>query len=335
MVSIGEVAQHLLNLGPQNNLSRQAFYHFLKNFYPLESAFRQEMIDAFYDRAMTFNFWQNQKEVLGTTLQKDLLHLNTQLAFGFDIRQLVHIHELQWIWIERAEDMQKLLQRELSERKEAGGWSKLIPLENQQWLCLLGSADGSLQVEIRNQLVVIEQAELLLTRPITQLHYDAQLELARGFDQILADSALSCLKFQVTDRGFEGVSLQGHSFQKTPFKLQSLGEHPELFYTIKGLERYFIDAQTDPFYQEIAILLEKALRLFNSRHPDALVVGHEALKRGRMAVKKVFPNDKELRILLIHLENQLRQLESWQKPVAKPVSPAEDQKARSPEPPLH
>ena len=71
--------------------------------------------------------------------------------------------------------------------------------------------------------------------------------------------------------------------------------------------RHFIDAQSDPDYQEIVTKLERANRLLSNPTLDNVMVAEKALNRGRMYLKNAFPNDRLLGLLVTHLDYGLSQ----------------------------
>src|SRR4030067_3315456 len=109
MMTVGQLAQHILAIDPQKTQPRMAFYHYLKNFLPLDAEFRQEHIDSFFDYAVSIQYWQDNKKALGEAIQSDLQAIAARYPMGVDLGQVVYSHELQVITIECSRDFASLL----------------------------------------------------------------------------------------------------------------------------------------------------------------------------------------------------------------------------------
>lgn len=141
--------------------------------------------------------------------------------------------------------------------------------------------------------------------------------------QILQTGHANWAKFQLDEEmGCHGLLVKGYSFQKTEaFLGKEMSEYAELYFGLKQLERFYIDLKSDPLYQELTALLEKALNMVGSSHPEAYSLADNALRRGRMALKNIFPDDKLLRLLVGNLEYRIIE----DRPASHGVSPKEDE----------
>jgi len=103
----------------------------------------------------------------------------------------------------------------------------------------------------------------------------------------------------------------------------NLHRYPVLFYPLKRLEQFFINRKSDPMYIELTGLLEKALELMNTGHPEAFKFANAAMERGRLALEHIFPDDKLVRLLINNLEKTLA-LESAARQVQQHQAQAHD-----------
>ena len=71
---------------------------------------------------------------------------------------------------------------------------------------------------------------------------------------------------------------------------------------IKNLEAHYVHLQSDPDYQNMIALLEKSIHLVDSHVEHSLEIAHINLKKGQMALDHLFPNDKQLQLLITNLE---------------------------------
>jgi hypothetical protein len=119
---------------------------------------------------------------------------------------------------------------------------------------------------------------------------------------------LTTHSFYVDVDGAHGMIVRGHTFQKfETFIRASLVETPELFTALKKIERHFIEAQSDPYYQELVTRLERANQMVAQANAEGLLKAERALNRGRMSLKSIFPNDRLLSLLVTHLDYGISQ----------------------------
>lgn len=319
MTTVTDLAQHLLRLDPQKNVARLALYHFLKNQRNLETPFTAEVLEEFYRRALYFQYWQSQKAELSKTVQQDLISYPGPI--GFDLDQVTHAGEMQIVAIEQFKDLQAIVEKYLQQQKTAGEKFRLVRLSEQRIMALHLSAKGDLKVLVFPQLCVIRQGTLIPLAPLTRLYYNAALELEPQREQMLEVSEMVTAHFRLAGQSCDGHFLRGYAFQRAEVFNDLITQAQELFFALKSTERHFINPQSDPFYQELVSVLEHGTHVLKSRHPEALTVATNALKRGRLALKSIFPNDKLLLLLVTNLEfllnskspSQGSRKEEWQK----------------------
>ena len=104
-----------------------------------------------------------------------------------------------------------------------------------------------------------------------------------------------------------------------------LTETQDLFYSLKRLEKHFINAQSDPFYQEVVAHLEKAHKNLAHPNPDTIMAADKALTKGRLVLRNVFPNDRLLQILVTHLEYGITQTRANNEKISDSIQPRSPQ----------
>jgi hypothetical protein len=277
MMTVGQLAQNFLSLDPQKSPARMAFYHYIKNFLKLDDEFRQDMIDAFYDRALSLQHWQANKDQLGEMIRGDLKAIAARHPFGFDVEQIVHAHEMQVIQIEQTRDFAALLSKEVTKMEKNGEKVKSFRLnadKNSQIFEVLFvrlQSSGSLIAEIRQNTALLVDGELHLVRPHSRLTYSAELDFEPHIDQFLTTSLMRVARFQVSgsQSAVAGQFIQGPSFHKaenfgSEKALKTLTDIPELLHAIKKVERYYVNPVTDPYYQQMIDNFEQAFHEKNS-----------------------------------------------------------------------
>ena len=305
-MKINQVAQRLLNRDPQANTARLAFYHFLKNFCPLDQEFTAETLDRFYDFAMLFQQWRSNPAELGTIVAEDL-----KVVAGMDLTGVfengLHAHQIQWLDIEQDRDFENLLEAESKLLKDRGEKVRLIQLSKSEVLRLrVHDATGQIRAEVKPRLGFIDGSHIRLVRPNTQLVYNMDLELSAQDIQVLRVSPMKFARFTAKDGIFEASILQGASFSRIEAHNCTLEEAPELFWALKRIEKHFINPITDSSYLILIEEVEAALAALKKFHPNREVIASRALKRAVLYMENIFPNDKALKTLVSQLQYQLR-----------------------------
>ncbi len=261
-MSVGEVAHFIFELEPQKNPARLAFYSYLNSFLPPDKTFTQEMLDVFYDRALTLAHWQTNKQHLGETIRDDLLKVNElgkekQTGLAFDPDQALHCCDFQVVPLETPRDFQALLEKAVEKFEGFGEKVRLFALRDgfthtrQEVLVVRLQKSGSLIVDIQPNITIIVDGELQLVRPHSRLTYSHSLDLEPGVEQILATSVLRVARFQKSGTNVAGAYIQGINFaQSSPFE-KPISEIPELLRAVKRIERYYINPASDPYYQDL------------------------------------------------------------------------------------
>lgn len=308
MITVGQLASLILSLDPQKHHSRLAFYHFLKNFLPIESELKPEHIDSFYDRAMTIQHWQLNRGELSKMVKTDLEFIAQRHDLGFAPDTIVHADQIQWLKLEIANDFETLLAREQKLLEEKNETVRHLPLETAgEVLRLRLSQEGALTVEIKPNYAFIDNGELRLVRPTSRLQYNVEYELAENVEQILQLSMTRTAVFKINMGRLQGYVVQGYAFAKTDNLKGDLEDNKEVFQAIKKLERFYINPVTDSHYHELVAQLEKAISLMKNFHPDREMIAAEVIRKGQIALKSTFPNDRFLFHLVSTLQYHLNQ----------------------------
>ena len=319
MVSVTHFAQYLLKLDPQKNVARLALYHYLKNICDIQAELKPQMIRDFYSRILNFPYWQSNHKALGEIVAQDLEGFLTEVGLKWDNESLRHAHQVQWLELKQPEDFHALIQDECNRIAKPGDRVKLIPISENQMLALVLFSTGNMRIQVFSNVAMVQGAKLRPLMPLTHLEYDSKMDLQTHFDHLLEGPMLTLNKFQITDEGLRGWILRGYTLQKyETLNGGNLTQNPELFYTLKRIEKYYINPQSDPFYLELVGILEKAYQLLSQGHPDAPRMGEAALQRGKQALKNIFPNDKLLLLLVSNIEYYLfskneNRSQEWQK----------------------
>lgn len=259
MITIKQLTEHLRLLDPQKNLGRLTFYQYLKNWLPEDALFTVEHLDIFYDRTLSFQYWRTNKNHLGELIQSDLKSISARQSTGIDIEQIVHSNEMQVVTIDYPRDFAALLAKDVEKMEKSGEKVKSFRLTNDkntslhEVLFVRLQKNGSLIVEVRQNIAVLVEAELQLLRPHTRLVYDQELEFDINTDQYIHTSNMRFARFRATyhePAKINGCYIQAPHFHCTETFDRVLNEINELFHAIKRIERYYVNPITDPYFRQ-------------------------------------------------------------------------------------
>ncbi|MCB0422353.1 MAG: hypothetical protein KDD61_15245 [Bdellovibrionales bacterium] len=308
MANIGNVVQFLLSKEPPAQQGRLALYHYLKNLKDLKDPFTRTTLQEFFLRSLSHQYWQDHKEILTQGILEDLKEFQKLNSLGFELSDILWPSQTQVFSLENFENVFLVVQRSLEKEKEASSKYQLIKLPNGKLLALMLHANGTLTVMVYSSGVYVKTGELQPMPPETKLQYSASMELAEETPQLLTSSLMSFCQFALVAGECAGVRLKGFTYQKEEVLTGTMVQRPDLFYPIKSLERFFIKPESDPFYVELTRILQKANELIQVGHPDQEKIAKEAFKRGQMALKNIFPDDKLLQLLVSNLQHSLIKL---------------------------
>lgn len=314
MTSVTQFAQYLLKLDPQRTPARQAFFNYLKQLMEPTLAFSPAVVQTFYARVLQFEQWQKEASALAEAVRGDLETFlkNQGLEKDSSWSLVRHADHLQVVRLSHSRDLEEIVDLEHAARQKSGDKVKWIKMSDTQIMVLILNATGGLEVKVYPAMALVWGPRLRLMTPTSHLHYTSELELVPNMKQILEGSLLTTMCFHVDNEGVHGLITRGHTFQKfETFIRAKMSETQDLFYSLKRLEKYFINPQTDHFYQEMVALLEKAQKQLLARvSTDTILNADRALTKGRMVLRNVFPNDRLLHLLVTHLEYGIQQARS-------------------------
>lgn len=304
MTNVTQFAQFILKLDPQKNPARLALYHFIKNFCEEQSALSDEVIDRFFSWVYTYQHWQAQQKVLCETVT-GILKAFTQ-AFPNTSITAERDFEYQLVGLQRVNDLVEIIKAQSLEKEDTR--IKVITLSSTEVMALKLTPESQLTVEVFGLTARIDGATLKPLSPTSRLVYDQQMELIPNLTHWIEGSLLTTTRFRTQVQENQTLAVYGQIIRG--FTLQKyetinggvLSSHQELFYNLKRLERYFVKPQSDPFYQELVSVLEKAYQTLNEGSIDGRKMAQNALHRGKVALKNIFPNDKLLLLLVTNIE---------------------------------
>lgn len=318
MSTVTHLTQHLLRLEPGKNPGRQTLYNYLKVFVDGQQPLTAQILNHFYGYTLNYQYWQANSKSLGTSTRADLESFAQTHKVDFDFSEIRFPHLTQLIFLEQPSDFEQLVLQTEQQKRHQDDKSKIIHISDQQILAARLKSSSGLEIRVYGRSALIVGGQLRLIEPMTDLKYNAQLELELNVQQLLEGPMVTASRFHVNHEGCQGTMVRGHMLQRYETLASSgLAQYSELFYGLKRIERHFINPTTDPYHSEMVQLLEKTLHMIQSRHPDAKKAAVSTLQRAKAALKHIFPNDKQLTVLVTNIEYGLMpsQPEPWNTPL--------------------
>ncbi len=303
MVTHEEFAKFILRLNPQNSASRLALYNYTKNFLDLSATFTADTLDRFYRSCLVHEYWRREAKELAHETQNLFQKFCEEYQLPY---QILHpVDKMQVIKVENEKDIQDVCQNFLS-RHNLLKTTTMIH-DGDQIILVQLLRENNIKVH------VFENSFLIRNGFIEPLCYDQNVIYNSGLEmesetahnikimpQILA-------QFKYSQNRIEVNYIQGPYFKKIRAHIfDKLIDDKQLYFTLKKLERHFVDRNSDPIYLETVSKLEEALYLLEAHGEKAYEFALKALEIGNNYYKHAFPDDKMLGQLLNDLRFYLK-----------------------------
>ena len=305
MSHVTALAQHILTLEPDKDAARLCFYHYLKNLCEAVEPVNSDLLNRFYSRALTFQYWQENKLHLFNETASILHHFQETTGEILPIHEAYRPEDLQVVPVESLKTLELVVNKFLERTSSPYDQFRAFQ-EGEKVVSIVLQGDRSLRVNVFPKTLAIREGELVPLCQDFALYYTSDLQIHHMTTQQLEIGPHTSTRFHLTPDGIQGVIVRGYTFQKySTMDGGGLHRFPMLFYPLKRLEQFFVNRKSDPMYIELTGLLEKALELMNSEHPEGSKFAEAALERGRLALEHIFPDDKLVRLLINNLEKTL------------------------------
>src|SRR4051794_4948194 len=103
MATVGDLTTFILGAFKAEDDGRVALYHFLKNFYSVETAVTPKLINEFYAEALHTQYWQERKSNLQNDIQEVLIRFFSQSHETIRMDQLWDLSATQIILLAHSE----------------------------------------------------------------------------------------------------------------------------------------------------------------------------------------------------------------------------------------
>ena len=306
MVNVTSLAQHILTLEPDRDAARLAFYHYLKNLCEPMEPVTPELMNRFFARALLHAHWQENKAALFEEALLAVAHYLDTYKESATFNGVLRPSDIQAIPVENVSNLQRLIVKWLEKQLTPLDQFRVVAEGDAHAVAIVLMADRSLRAAVFPSTVALQDGEIYPLCTDFGLIYGQELQLDPRHVFHLEVGPHMAARFRMGPDGCAGIFVRGYTFQKYGvMEGGGLQRYPTLYYPLKRLEQFFVNRKTDPMYLELVSLLEKALELLSEGHPEAVTFGTKALERGRLALERIFPDDKMTRLLIENLEKTL------------------------------
>lgn len=290
------------------SLELNTFRHFLSQLPDPNTIIGTEMLEGFFRQCLDFTHWQQNRASLTQAIQ-EIFQADEHNPDLID-----HLLEIRWpenmqlIEFENDRDWTDSLQRYLNTFYRQNEKYKLI-VEKRRTLALILNSNRSLTVQQFSRKAIINHGHLEPLRTDLSLHFNSDLELAEDQVQKMEIAPHTTAQFRIRNQKISGFLVRGYTFQKFfEFEDTEIEKFPKLFYTLKRIEQYFLNRNSDPFYQTTLKSLESLAIRLKKKDEKAFAEASDTLIRGQNALEHVFQGDKLLSLLLKDLQHTLADL---------------------------
>lgn len=301
MLKVTELIKHLSIGIQENNPLILAFANFLNNFTDPQELFTETHLESFFSLCMDYAHWQQHRDEFAQTLIP-LLH---------DIVDMESVRwpdTLQAFEVQQISDLTEIIENYLNRILQNGEKFRIILEQDKKIYAIILTSEQKIQIRLFDRKVVIRKGQLEPLKKFQVLSYTQKLELEEGQLQCFELAPYVTAQFRLHNGVLEGAIHRGYLLQKIhDLTGMELRHFPKLFYSIKRIEQYFIQRQSDPFYIQTTDRLEKAIEAakvrgnFNSQdYVDLLAQSYNILEY-------VFTGDKLLTLLIRDLQHTLNQ----------------------------
>jgi hypothetical protein len=302
------LAQHIHQLQSLHQADKDAarlcLYQYLKNLCDASEVVDAELINRFYARALSFEYWQQNKAHLFSETESLLRHFQSS-GNKVDLRGIWARTDLQVVNVENLKSLETVVIRALEKSVGKDDKWRVLRDGDSRVVSITLHADRRLTARAYSRSLALRDGDLSPLNADFTLSYTPDLQLDPNLIHQLEVGPNTAARFHEGVEGLRGVFVRGYTFQKfASLEGGGLHRYPLLFYPLKRIEQFFIDRRTDPVYIELTRSLEEALDLLESGSPESQAFAAAALERGRMALEHIYPEDKLTRLLL-HLEKRV------------------------------
>ncbi len=250
------------------------------------------------------------KLIFATTFSQLLNEFSKVHPIELDIDYICKSVDHQILIIEKDIELIKQVGKHLNKKHK----DKKIKLkiQNSGVIALVLDDHNCLTVELYSSRVQLQSGQLVPLTPVTQLYYDAAMELREDLAHFFATDDYF-YSFTMRDQKMKGYKLSPRDLTIKQSLSGPLNIENDLFFMLKAFEKNYIDLASDPFYQELCGKLDRAIESLKLRQPESILFAKKSIKLAYLALKYVFDDDNYLKYKLLELERTIKAEVEWAK----------------------
>ena len=303
MLKVRQLLKFVSDLNPQNTPTRLSFYNFLRGVPHPDDNLTPELIETFFNYCMDYPHWASNKQQLGHEVQFLLDNFNSFYQQKFDLSFIRFPQNMQLIELEHFSDLLDAVDKHVKTLCVDGERYRIISDQNKRAIAIILRADRGLEVRTFDKKFTIREGVLEPLRKDLVLFYTPELELSSHHTHKIEIAPYITAQFHYLNGKITGTLLRGYVYQKLQeLKNEPLEEQTRLLYPIKRLEQFFVDRNSDPYYNDIISKLERTCALVNQGDAEALKWSSVVVSTAETALENIFLGDKLLSLLLRDLK---------------------------------
>lgn len=311
MPKVSQLLKFVSDMNPQNTPTRLSFFNFLRGFAHPDEELNKDLMEQFFNYCMDYPHWAANKSQLGQEIRFLLDNFNGFYLQKFDLSPIRFPETVQIIEIEKQHDLHDALGCFVAQLCGENDKYRLLNDQNKRMIAIILRENKSIEVRVYDKKFTIRNGQLEPLRKDLALFYNANLELSDQHIQRIEVAPYITAQFTVSGSNVTGNLIRGYVFQKLQeLKGEPLKEQTRLLFAIKRLEQFFIDRQTDPYYNEMITQLERTCALLQQGDEEAVGWATLLLNQAETALENIFIGDKLLHLLVRDLKNAMNNTKS-------------------------
>ncbi len=296
----------MLSFRPNKDAARLCLYHYLIHHCNPDTPLSPALFENFCRLSLVYDHWQKNSLALSQELQFILQHYNETFMLDWSLKDFVFPDHWQVVAIKNSIEGIYIFEKWAQKNLPAGTPVKVLYTREKEYLIIIQNPNEDVTVIHSSPLMLILKGELQPLTTSIKLEYNQNLELKSGVPQYLKVDNNTYARLHVQQKAVKGLIIRGYIFQNQMVIEGKMNQFPQLYYPLKKVEQYYIDRKSDPDYQELVQVLEKANELFSLNHPEAREFGRAAHDRGESALENIFTNDNVIQVLVDQLKSQVK-----------------------------
>ena len=309
MLTFTQIVQHISELSRSPEPAEETLINFLNSLRGLADELTPQILQQFIYDTLDYPYWQQKRGILTKALK-------SILAEALDDYKIIRWpDEIQVFEVERLDEQMDLIHNYLKSNLPLETKSRVLfdPYTKKRLsLNLLPSKE--LSINQFGSRFFLSQGHLIPLRSDLRLLFGKDLELVANCVHKLEVAPFSTATFCIRANLVTGSTVYGYSMKRQQeFRGEALSQTGRLLYSVKRFEQFFLKKESNPFYSELTLSLERMVNMVKMGESEAVAKAHNLVLHAKNCLEHVFIGDKFLSLLLRELQDALPTGSTWQK----------------------